>query len=352
VFLVAASVTAGIACRKPPASTGKSDTTSPPQSTATAGQGGAPPATAAQAPAPPPKPMPAQLPAVLARVNGEAVTKVDFDRLIKNMEVRANQPVPAERRDAIFRQALDQLVTYTVLSQETRARKVVISDDEVDNSIKQMRSQFGTEDEFKKALDARGMTLDKLKSDTRIDLSINKMVESEVSTQAAPSDIECREFYDKNPEKFKQDEAVRASHILFRVDENADAATKKKAMDQAQAILKEARSGADFAELAKKHSADGSAQQGGDLNFFTRGQMVPPFDQAAFSMKPGEISDIVTTQFGYHIIKVTDRRAASTVPFEQVSARIKEFLAEQQKQKKADDFIQSLKQKAKIEVLV
>jgi peptidyl-prolyl cis-trans isomerase C len=80
--------------------------------------------------------------------------------------------------------------------------------------------------------------------------------------------------------------------------------------------------------------------------------MVPPFDQAAFSMKPGDISNIVTTQFGYHIIKVTDRRPASTVPFEQVSARIKEFLTEQGKQKRADDFIQSLKQKAKIEVLV
>jgi len=296
--------------------------------------------------------MPAELPAVLARVNGEEVTKVDFDRLIKNMEVRANQQVPAERRDAIFRQALEQLVTYTVLSQETRARKVAIPDEEVDNSIKQMRAQFATEAEFKKALEARGMTLDKLKSDTRIDLSINKMVEAEVSAQAAPSDVAIREFYDKNPEKFKQDEAVRASHILFRVDENADAATKKKIMDQAQAVLKEARSGADFAELAKKHSADGSAQQGGDLNFFTKGQMVQQFDQAAFSMKPGEISDIVTTQFGYHIIKVTDRRPASTVPFEQVSARIKDFLTEQQKQQKADDFIQSLKQKAKIEVLV
>ena len=205
--------------------------------------------------------MPAQLPAVLARVNGEAVTKVDFDRLIKNMEVRANQPVPAERRDAIFRQALEQLVTYAVLSQETRARKVTVSDEEVDGSIKQMQSQFKTADEFKKALDARGMTLDKLKSDTRIDMSINKMVESEVSSQPAPSDAECREFYDKNPDKFKQDESVRASHILFRVDENADAATKKKVMDQAQAVLKEARGGADFAELAKKHSADGSAQQ-------------------------------------------------------------------------------------------
>jgi len=169
---------------------------------------------------------------------------------------------------------------------------------------------------------------------------------------AAPSDAEIRAFYDKNPDKFKQDESVRASHILFRVDENADAATKKKVMEQAQAVLKEARGGADFAELAKKHSADGSAQQGGDLNYFTHGQMVPPFDQAAFALKPGEISDIVTTQFGYHIIKVTDRKPATAVPFDQVSGRIKDFLAEQQKQQKAEAFIQSLKQKAKIEVLV
>jgi len=296
--------------------------------------------------------MPAELPDVLARVNGEAVTKADFDRLIKNMELRANQPVPAERRDEVYRKALEQLVTYTVLSQETRARKVNVTDAEIESGIQQMRAQFPNEEAFKKALESRGMTIDKLKADTRIDISINKMVEAEVSTQAPPTDAQVREFYDKNPDKFKQDEAVRASHILFRVDETADAATKKKAMDQAQSVLKQARDGADFAELAKKHSADGSAQQGGDLNFFTRGQMVPPFDQAAFAMKPGEISDIVTTQFGYHIIKVTERRPAAAVPFEQVSGRIKEFLTDQQKQEKADAFIQSLKERAKIEVLV
>jgi peptidyl-prolyl cis-trans isomerase C len=352
ILLVAVSVAGTTACRKPPAtSTTKSDAAAPAQAAATAGQAGTDPAPAPQAPTPA-KPMPAQLPAVLARVNGEPVTKTDFDRLIKNMEVRANQPIPAERRDQIFRQALEELVTYTVLSQETRARKVAVTDAEVDSNIQQMRSQFPDEPAFKKALESRGMTLDKLKSDTRIDISINKMMESEVATEPAPSDAQCREFYDKNPDKFKQDESVRASHILFRVDENADAATKKKAMDQAQSVLKEARAGADFAELAKKHSADGSAQQGGDLNFFTKGQMVPAFDQVAFALKPGQISDIVTTQFGYHIIKVTDRKAASTVPFEQVSPRIKEYLTEQQKQKKANAFIQSLKQKAKIEVLV
>jgi peptidyl-prolyl cis-trans isomerase C len=327
-------------CRKPPVDKAAASDTSKPA------------ATSGQTPPAPAKPMPAQLPDVLARVNGEAVMKVDFDRLIKNMELRANQPIPAERRDELYRKALDELVTYTVLSQETRARKVNVTDAEVDSGIQQMRAQFPTEEAFKKALEARGMTLEKLKADTRIDISINKMVDAEVSSQPPPSDAEVRDFYDKNPDKFKQDETVRASHILFRVDENADAATKKKAMDEAQSVLKQARGGADFAELAKKHSADGSAQQGGDLNFFTKGQMVPPFDQAAFAMKPGEISDIVTTQFGYHIIKVTDRRPAASVPFDQVSGRIKEFLTEQQKQQKADGFIQSLKQRAKIEVLV
>jgi peptidyl-prolyl cis-trans isomerase C len=346
-ILVAMTIAGASACRKPP-------TADAPGSTATAGTAAAPaaPGQPATAPAAPVKPMPEQLPEVLARVNGEAVTKVDFDRLIKNMEVSANQPVPAEKRNEVYRHALDQLVTYTVLSQETRARNVSVSDAEVEDNVKQMRSQFPNEDAFKKALAARGMTIEKLRADARIDMSINKMMEAEVAMQPAPTAAQVREFYDKNPEKFKQEEAVRASHILIRVAENADAATKKKLMDEAQSVLKQARGGADFAELAKKHSADGSAQQGGDLNFFTKGQMVPAFDQAAFAMKPGQISDIVTTQFGYHIIKVTERRPPASVPFEQVSDRIKEYLTEQQKQQKAQAFIDSLKQKAKIEVLV
>jgi peptidyl-prolyl cis-trans isomerase C len=345
-MLVVATVAGTAACRKAPASSASTTTA------ATSGQS-APAGQPEQRPAPaPPKPMPAQLPDVLARVNGEDVTKIDFDRLIKNMEVSAQKPVPAERRDEIFRKALDELVTYKLLSQETRVRKIAVTDVEVDSTIKQMRAQLPNDQEFTKALAARGMTIEKLKSDARIDISINKMMEAEAAAQPAPGDAQVREFYDKNPDKFKQDEACRASHILFRVDESADAATKKKVRDQAESVLKQVRAGADFAELAKKHSADGSSQQGGDLNFFTRGQMVPAFDQAAFSLKPGQISDIVTTQFGYHIIKVTERRPASTVPFEQVSERIKEYLTEQQKQQKVEAFIESLKQKAKIEVLV
>jgi len=195
LFLISAVLMTGSACRRHGASTTDTPATSAagqPKATATAGQ-----APAAQ-PAAPAKPMPAQLPDVLARVNGEAVTKVEFDRLIKNIELR--QPVPAERRDEVYRQALDELVTYTVLSQETRARKVTVTDAEVDGGVQQMRARFPTEEAFKKALEARGMTLERLKADTRVDLSINKMVDSEVAAQQPPSDAQVRDFYDKNPD--------------------------------------------------------------------------------------------------------------------------------------------------------
>jgi peptidyl-prolyl cis-trans isomerase C len=338
-LLIAGLVVSSAACRKPPAEATSS----------AAGQAASPaaaPGATPGGPPPPPKPMPAQLPDVLARVNGEVVPRIDLDRLIKNMELSANRQIPAERRDEILRGALDNLVTRTVLSQETKTRRVTVSDAEIDESLKEMRAKFKTEEEFKQALAARGLTVEQLRSDARVDMSINKMMEAELASQPLPSDAQVREFYDKNPDKF---ETARASHILFRVDEKADDAAKKKTLAEAEAVLKQVKGGADFAALAKKHSADSSGQQGGDLGVFNKGQMVPAFDQAVFSMLPGQLSDIVTTQFGHHIIKVTDR---ATVPFDQVSAKIKEFLTEQQKGERAQAFIESLKQKARIEVLV
>jgi len=295
--------------------------------------------------------MPAQLPDVLARVNGEAVKKTDFDLFIKNMEV-AQGPIPAERRDEILRRVLDQIITFTVLEQEAKTRHLSVTDSEVDARIGEMKQPYPNEETFQKALSARNMTLDRLRNDTRNGMLVDKLLQGEVGSVPGASDNEAKDFYAKNPDKFTQGESVRASHILVKVDEKADPATKKKARAKIDAVLKRAKAGEDFAALAKANSDDGSAQQGGDLNYFTRGQMVPAFEQAAFALKAGQVSDVVTTQFGYHIIKVTDHKAAGTVPLEQVNDRVKQFLTEQKKQQKADDFIASLKQKSKIEVLV
>jgi peptidyl-prolyl cis-trans isomerase C len=342
------------ACRKGPAAqsstkgtTGQaaSSATPPPGAPGTAGSGQPAAAT-------PPKPVPAQLPDVIARVNGEEIKKTDLDQIVHTMEARAGQAVPADRRDEIYRNAIDQLVVYRLLSQESKTRGIKVEDSEIDAKIAQIRGQFPTQDAFEKALKDRGMTTDTLRKDARVDLSVTKLMDAEVATMPGPSDADAKDFYTKNPGQFKEPEQVRASHVLVRVEPTADAAAKKKARAEIDAVLKQAKSGADFGKLAQQHSQDGSASQGGDLGYFPKGQMVPEFDKASFGLKPGQISDVVTTQFGYHVIKVIDHKPERTVPFEEAQAKIKDYLAGQKKQQHADEFIQALKKKAKIEVLV
>jgi peptidyl-prolyl cis-trans isomerase C len=347
--LLAAVAAAG--CRKAPAA----DKQPAPATAGGAGgsaaspQPGAPPA---QPKAEPIKPVPQQLPEVVARVNGEDVKKADFERMMQRIEARAGKPIPVERRDEIMRGALDQLVIFTLLSQESRNRQIKIDDAEIDQRVQQLRGQFQTEDAFAKALKDRGMTLDSLKHDARVEMSVNKLMDAEMAGQAAITDQEAKDFYAKNPDRFEQPESVRASHILIRVSEKADAAAKKKARAEIDLVLKQLKAGGDFAKLAQEHSQDGSAAQGGDLNYFPRGQMVPAFEKVAFSLKPGQLSGVVETQFGYHIIKVTDHKPARTVPYDEASGQIKQFLTQQHQQQHADEFIAALKKKSKIEVLI
>jgi peptidyl-prolyl cis-trans isomerase C len=295
--------------------------------------------------------VPAQLPAVLAHVNSEDVTRADFERLLRNIELNNQGPVPADRRDEIYRKVLDELVTYTLLKQEAKARNIVATDEEVEEQLLKMRQEARTEEAFKKALAARKLTLERLRTDARAELSIAKMMSAQVAGAEA-TDADVRDFYDKNPDRFKRSESVRASHILLRVDPKADDATKAQIKAKIEAVLKRAKSGEDFAALAQQNSQDSSAPQGGDLGYFPKEKMVPAFADVAFALKPGEISDIVTTQFGVHIIKVTDRQPAGTVPLDEVSPRVKQYLTDVKKQEQAQAFIQQVKQKAKIEVLI
>jgi peptidyl-prolyl cis-trans isomerase C len=348
VFLAALTVSA---CRKAPAGqTGTAATTPGASGTSAAASGGAPGAPPAPAPI---KPVPAQIPPVIARVNGEDVKKADLDQIIHTMEGRAGQPVPPDRRDEIYRNAIDQLVVYKLLSQESKNRGIKVDEPEIDAKIGQLRSQFPTQEAFDKALKDRGMSTDTLRRDARVDISVTKLMDAEVASLPGPSDADAKDFYVKNPDQFKEPEQVRASHILIRVEPNADAAAKKKARAEIDSVLKQAKAGGDFAKLAQQHSQDpSSAGQGGEMPYFTRGQMVPPFEKVAFELKPGQISDVVTTQFGYHVIKVMDHKAERAVPFEEAEAKIKEYLSGQKKQERGNAFIEALKKKAKIEVLV
>jgi peptidyl-prolyl cis-trans isomerase C len=284
-------------------------------------------------------------------VDGDAVTKADFERFITQMEMNAGQPVPKEQRNDIYRKALDQLITIKLLTHEVKSRNVDADNSAVDDQMQKIRSQFPTEEEYRKALASRGVTPEKLREDMLNESRINKMMEAEAAGATPVTDAEIREFYEKNPTRFKQPEAVRASHILVRA-QPGDEPGRKKALATIQQVHRQAKAGKDFGDLARKHSADGSAERGGDLGFFTKDRMVPEFANAAFALKPGQISDIVQTSYGYHVIKVMERRPPSDVPLEQVTAQVREFLTKQRQQEQAEAFVKVLRNKSKVEVLI
>jgi peptidyl-prolyl cis-trans isomerase C len=310
------------------------------------------PAAPAAPPAPEFKPVAAVLPDPIARVNGDTITKAEFEGAIKEVETQEGKPVPPDQRDRVLRSVLDNLVAFRLLMQEAHQRHVVIPESEIDAQLAEMKKQVGGEQAFEQALKAQHMTVQKLRDTARSNLVVRKLLQDEVMSkiEIKPSDVS--EFYEKNPDKFKQPETVHAAHILIIVPADADEKTKAALKARATEALQAARSGKDFGALAKQYSQDGSAQHGGDLGFFPRGQMVPAFEQAAFALKPGEISDLVQTQFGYHIIKMIEKRPGGTVPFAQAAPQIQQFLESQAQSDKGKAYVESLKAKGKVEILI
>lgn len=313
------------------------------------------PTQAGQAPAasPPPSqsPVPAELPGVVARVNGEDISRGDLESAVAELESRAGRAVPADQRDRVLRGVLDQLIAYRLLTQESDTRKIAVADSDVDKRLSEIRSQFPSEQVFQDTLNQQRVTQDQFRETVRRGLRINALIDAEVAANGAVTAEQVNQFYATN--SFDQGERVRASHILVLVPEGADASTKEQARTKAADVLKEAKGGADFAELAKQHSQDpGSAPSGGDLGYFERGQMVGPFEEAAFALSSGQTSELVETRFGFHIIKVVDKQAARTIPLEEVRGRIEEYLKDQSREQQTQAFIDALRAKATVEILI
>lgn len=344
-------ITALAACsRTAPANATPQATPAP----AASAQSASAPAGTPQAPAPPPaaKPIPPQLPEIVARVNGETISGKELDDAVRAVAGRAG-PIPPDERDRVYRGVLDNMIGYRLIIQEAKARKIAVPDAEVDAQVAQIRAQFGTDAQFQQALVAQKTTLEAVRSDTRDAMSAEKLVDGEIAAKVAVKPEAVTDFYQKNQDKFQQGPRVRASHILIGVPQNADAATRQQAKSKAETLLKDLKAGKDFAATAKANSQDpGSAPNGGDLGYFEQGQMVPPFEQAAFALKAGEISEIVETQFGYHIIKVADKQDSRVVPLEEAKQQIEQYLTQQSRQAETESFVNALKAKAKIEILI
>lgn len=290
---------------------------------------------------------------VIATVNGKPVYAVELQRAKK--VIMSGQPdlqIPPDQQKEFDLQALGQLTSAELLYQAGQKLEIKDLEKQVEDKISQGKTKFGSAQEFEKVVQALDMTENDLRDYTRRDITISNFIQQSIASKVTVSDEESKKFYDQNLDKFSQSETVRASHILIGLDPKASAEEKKKAREKAEKLRKEISAGADFAALAKSDSTCPSSQQGGDLGYFVKGQMVPPFEQAAFALKPGEISNVVETQFGFHIIKVTDRKNAETVAFKDAKARIAEYLKNQKISEAVNSYIDEARKTAKIEILL
>lgn len=290
---------------------------------------------------------------VVAKVDGIDITRGDVDRATKILlqQNRMTQPLDAETSKKVEEAALNQLIAKELLYQAGKKLEIKDIDKKVAERVAQGKARFPSTAEYEKMLKEVSMNDKDVETFTREELVIDNLLDKEVSSKITVTDAEAKKFYDDNLDKFKRGEMVRASHILIGVDKDATPEAKKQAKEKAEAILKKLKGGADFAALAKDDSTCPSKARGGDLGFFGRGQMVPEFEKAAFALKPGEISDVVETQFGYHIIKVTDKKAPETVKFDEVKERIDQYLKQQKVQQAIQQYIEELRGKAKVEIL-
>ncbi len=291
----------------------------------------------------------------IATINGVGILREDFETAVAQTRQRfqmQGQPVSEAQMEEFRTEILDQLIAEELLYQDALSKGLDVSDDAVDAQFQQIRGQFQTDDEWQQALDANNTTESELRMQIRRGDLIQQVIETAVADSAGAqiTDAEVQEFYDGHPEFFDQGEQIAARHIIVSTQGMESEAEIAEARERIEAIRQELLAGADFAELAREYSDDGSALQGGDLGTFGRGQMVPEFEQAAFALEEGEISGIVQTQFGFHVIEVTERMDTGMVPIADVSQSIREYLGQQQQADALSEYVERLRDEADVVV--
>ena len=290
--------------------------------------------------------------AKVAEVNGVVISQEQFD---KELEIhlervsRQGRQLSDDQLTTLKKDVLEGLIEREILFQESQKTGIKIQDQAVDEQLAAIKKRFPSEAEYNNALSKMNLSEAEVKTQVARGLAIRELIDQQITSKIEITDEESKAFYDGNLQLFKQPEQVKASHILIKVDAAATDTQKAEARKKIDAVQQKLKDGGDFAELAKEYSEGPSNSRGGDLGYFKRGQMVKPFDDAVFAMQPDEVSDIVETRFGYHIIKVYEKKPEQTLAYADVKDQLNQQLKQEKVEKEATKYIDQLKKDAKIE---
>ena len=288
----------------------------------------------------------------VAVVNGIVITRAQFDKELNVQRQRISRQgkqVSDDQMAEMKTETLEALIEREVLYQESQKAGIKVTDQKVNDQMAGIKKRFPNEEEFNKALSNMNLTEDEVRAQILHGLAIRELIDQKVAGKVVITDEETRAYYDGNSQLFQQPEQVKASHILIKVEATADDAKKTEARKIIVEVQQKLKDGGDFAALAKEYSQGPSGSRGGDLGYFKRGQMVKPFDDVAFSMKTNEVSDLVETRFGYHLIKVYDKKPEKTLAYADVKDKIAQRLKQEKVEKDATLYVENLIKGAKVE---
>jgi parvulin-like peptidyl-prolyl isomerase len=256
-----------------------------------------------------------------------------------------------ERTETLYRQVLERLIEEKLIDQEVKKSGVKIPSKEIDAALEEIkRRNAATQEDFEKALTIEGLTLETYKKQIEKGLQRQKLISWSVKVESKPGEKELREFYEKNLGRYRTNETYRAGHILFTIPKGAVPDEIGDIRKKAQNVLEKIKGGADFEEMALLYSQDASAKNRGDLGYFKKGELFPAFEKEALRLKVGQVSGLLRTEFGFHIIKLLDRKGMEPLPFEEVKDKVKADYYEAEIEKAFRQFLSTLKEKSVIEI--
>ena len=291
---------------------------------------------------------------IAVTVDGTQISERQLQMAIDNYLQQQGTNIGAIRDPKRFKevraQILEVLIGQELLWQAASRDETIAEDAEVDQAFQRYQAQFDDATALAIKLREGGYNQDTFYEDLRHRISAQKWIDKYVKSNLEVSADEVHAFYLENGQEFTRPEQIRARHILIKLESGASDEARENARSVLSGVRQKIDGGGDFAALAKQISQGPSATKGGDLGYFMRGQMVAPFEQAAFALAPGEVSDIVETQFGLHLIQLVDRKPALQYAEQDISERIREHLMQQKYQPAVDAAVDRLKDEARVEM--
>ena len=292
---------------------------------------------------------------VVAKVNGAEISserlEASFQELLRELRLNVARMQNPERFKALKRESLDTLIDQELAWQAARKADVTVTAAEVDAALAELRKPFKSEEAFRQRILIAGYTEETYRAQTEKLLAGRKYLDQVAAKSVNVTEAEIEDFYKENPDKFNRPEMLRVRQILAAVPQDATAGERAAARARIEGVLKQARAGKDFAQLALDNSDDPTRQWGGEMDPFRRGQTPKAFEDAAFALKPGKISGVVQTPAGFHIIKLEERIPAASIPLDKARDRIRGYLEAAKREQAVKQELEFLRLNARIEIL-